>query len=190
MTPPGPIVRALRRIGVLRTPAPPKGPETDLDVAVMRRALELARTAAALGEAPIGAVVYETATGKVLSEAHNLREKTGDPAGHAELMAIRDAAMKRGDWRLNDCTLVVTLEPCPMCAGAIVNARVGRLVYGALDPKAGAVKSLYEICSDPRLNHRISPIGGVCAEEAGELLTMFFRGRREARKAKKNAKGE
>jgi tRNA(adenine34) deaminase len=152
---------------------------------MMRRALDLARRAAALGEAPIGAVVYLTATGEVLSEAHNLREKNGDPTGHAELMAIREAAMKRGDWRLNDCTLVVTLEPCPMCAGAIVNARVGRLVYGATDPKAGAVTTLYEICSDPRLNHRISPIGGVCAEEAGELLSAFFRQRREARKAKK-----
>jgi tRNA(adenine34) deaminase len=182
---PGLIVRTLRGWGVLREPTPPKGPETDLDVRMMRRALDLARRAAALGEAPIGAVVYETASGTVLSEAHNIREKNGDPTGHAELMAIRDAAMKRGDWRLNDCTLVVTLEPCPMCAGAIVNARVGRLVFGASDPKAGAVQSLYEICSDPRLNHRIAPIGGVCADEAGELLRVFFRQRREARKAKK-----
>ena len=188
---PGPsrLVRALRRWGVLREPTPPKGPETDLDVRMMRRALDLARRAAALGEAPIGAGVYETASGVVLAKAHNLREKTGDPTGHAELMAIRDAAMKRGDWRLNDCTLVVTLEPCPMCAGAIVNARVGRLVYGAADPKAGAVDTLYRICSDPRLNHRVAPIGGVCAEEAGELLTMFFRQRREARKTKKRAAG-
>ena len=184
------LVRTLRGWGVLRAPTPEKGPETDLDVRMMRRALDLARRAAALGEAPIGAVVYLTATGEVLAEAHNLREKNGDPTGHAELMAIRDAAMKRGDWRLNDCTLVVTLEPCPMCAGAIVNARVGRLVFGATDPKAGAVTTLYEICSDPRLNHRIAPIGGVCAEEAGELLSAFFRQRREARKAKKRATHE
>jgi len=178
-------VRALRRLGIVREPTPRKGPVTDLDVRIMRRALDLARTAAAVGEAPIGAVVYETASGRVLAEAHNLREKTSDPAGHAELIAIREAAMSRGDWRLNDCTLVVTLEPCPMCAGAIVNARVGRLVYGASDPKAGAVKTLYEICSDPRLNHRIAPVGGVCASESGELLSAFFRQRREARKARK-----
>lgn len=183
----GALLRALRRIGLVREPTPPRGPETDLDMRMMRRALDLARTAAAVGEAPIGAVIYETASGRVLAEAHNLREKTSDPAGHAELMAIREAAMARGDWRLNDCTLVVTLEPCPMCAGAIVNARVGRLVYGAADPKAGAVTTLYEICSDPRLNHRVAPIGGVCEEEAGELLRAFFRQRREARKARKKA---
>lgn len=151
---------------------------TETDRAMMRRAIELARAAMAIDETPVGAVVYETATGHVLAEAHNRRESDADPCAHAELMAIRAAAAKVGDWRLNHCTLVVTLEPCVMCAGAIVNARVGRLIYGAADPKAGAVESLYRICEDARLNHRITPIGGIDAEECGELLREFFRRKR------------
>ncbi len=151
---------------------------TELDRAMMRRALVRARDAMAMDETPVGAVVYETATGRVLSEAHNRREIDDDPTAHAELIAIREAAHAIGDWRLNECTLVVTLEPCPMCAGAIVNARVGRLVYGASDPKAGAVESLFQLCNDQRLNHRIEPIGGVDADECGDLLREFFKSKR------------
>jgi len=151
---------------------------TERDIHMMRRALELARAAGALGEVPIGAVVYETATGTILGEGFNTRENANDPAGHAELIAIRAAAERVGDWRLNHCTLVVTLEPCAMCAGLIVNARLGRLVFGAMDPKAGAAGSLYRLTEDDRLNHRVSPIAGVLAEECGELLREFFRGRR------------
>ena len=152
----------------------------------MQRALRLANEAAEVGEAPIGCVIYRTETGETLAEARNTREGENDPAGHAELLAIRAAAQRFGDWRLNDCTLVVTLEPCVMCAGAIVNARVGRLVYGAPDPKAGAVESLYSICQDERLNHRIEPIGGLLADEAGALLKDFFRNRREEQRARRD----
>lgn len=172
------LARLFRRAAAAPTrggPAP-----TPLDVDMMRRALGLARRAAAAGEAPIGAVVYETDTGRILAEAHNTREADSDPAGHAELLAIRDAAKQTGDWRLNHCTLVVTLEPCAMCAGAIVNARIGRLVYGAADPKAGAVESLYRLCEDARLNHRVTPVRGVLADESAELLRSFFRARRRA----------
>ncbi len=115
---------------------------TDLDVAMMRRALDLARQAMAVGDVPIGAVVYETTAGRVLGEGFNRREIDKDPAAHAEFLAIRAACAGTGDWRLNHGTLVVTLEPCAMCAGLIVNARVGRLIYGATDPKAGAVETL------------------------------------------------
>lgn len=148
---------------------------------MMRRALALAREAARAGESPIGAVVYETTTGVVVGEGRNTRESGADPCGHAEIHALRAAASALGDWRLNSCTLVVTLEPCVMCAGAIVNARVGRLVFGALDPKAGAVVSLFTLCSDARLNHRIAPIGGVMARSAAALLRTFFRARRGKR---------
>jgi len=153
---------------------------TDTDIATMRRALDLARQAAAIGEIPVGAVVYETATGRVLGEGFNLRHTGKDPSGHAELLAIRAAALAVGDWRLNHCTLVVTLEPCAMCAGLIVNARVGRLVYGCADPKAGACGSLYRLTEDARLNHRVQPIPGVLADEAADLLRSFFRERRGA----------
>ncbi len=153
---------------------------TETDVGMMRRALELARQAAAMGEIPVGAVVYETATGVVLGEGANLRHTQRDPAAHAELIAIRAAAAKAGDWRLNHCTLVVTLEPCAMCAGLIVNARLGRVVYGCMDPKAGACGSLMRLTEDARLNHRVTPIPGVLGEEASELLRAFFRERRKA----------
>jgi tRNA(adenine34) deaminase len=145
---------------------------------MMRRALELAALASGQGEVPVGAVVYHTPSGRVMGEAYNLRETSGDPTGHAELLALREASRSMGDWRLNDCTLVVTLEPCVMCAGAIVNARVGRVVFGAADPKAGACGSLMRLTEDPRLNHRVTPIGGVLAPECGELLRAFFRQRR------------
>jgi tRNA(adenine34) deaminase len=148
---------------------------TPTDTAMMRRALQLARAAGAMGEVPVGALVYETATGSVLAEAHNRREIDADPSAHAEHIAIVQACKARADWRLVDCTLVVTLEPCPMCAGLIVNARLGRLVYGAPDPKAGAVDTLYTLTRDQRLNHRVEPIAGVCADEAAALLNDFFR---------------
>lgn len=148
------------------------------DEPMMRRALDLARRAAAIGEVPVGAVVYETATGRVLGEGSNRREIDHDPAAHAELIAIRAAAAALGDWRLNGCTLVVTLEPCAMCAGLIVNARVGRLVYGAADPKAGATGSLLRLTQDARLNHRVEPIGGILEAECAAVLKDFFRGLR------------
>ncbi len=170
--------------GEARSAEPPSlsGPvqATATDRRMMQRALELARQAAEKGEVPVGAVVYlgESEEARILGEAHNTRENERDPVGHAELLAIQLAARELGDWRLNDCTLVVTLEPCLMCAGAIVNARVGRLVFGARDPKAGAVASLYRLCEDERLNHRLTPIEGVLAEESSELLRAFFRARR------------
>jgi len=151
---------------------------TQRDVQMMQRALALAREAAAMDETPVGAVVYETVTGDVLASAHNRREADADPTAHAEILALRAAAQRVGDWRLNHCTLIVTLEPCAMCAGAIVNARIGRLVYGAADPKAGAVASLYTLCEDARLNHRVTPIPGVLAAEAGALLKTFFQNKR------------
>jgi tRNA(adenine34) deaminase len=151
-------------------------PETDLEM--MRRALMLAREASAAGEVPVGAVVWETATGRVLGEGRNRREEDRDPSAHAEHIAILEASRAVGDWRLNHCSLAVTLEPCPMCAGLIVNARVGRVVYGADDPKAGACRSLYELTTDTRLNHRVELVPGVRADEAGDLLRAFFRARR------------
>lgn len=139
--------------------------------------------AAAIGEIPVGAVVYETATGRLLGEGHNLRHVDKDPAAHAELIAIRAAARALGDWRLNACTLVVTLEPCPMCAGLIVNARLGRVVYGCADPKAGACGSLMRLTEDPRLNHRVTPIAGVLGDESSAMLREFFKTRRQERAA-------
>lgn len=142
----------------------------------MEIALGEAQAAAEHGDVPVGAVVVRD--GIVIAARHNERELTGDPTAHAEILALRDAAATIGHWRLDDCTLVVTLEPCAMCAGAIVNARIGALVYGAADPKAGAAGSLMSIVEDPRLNHRITPVTGVRAEEAGRLLVEFFAARR------------
>lgn len=159
--------------------AAPPSTITYRDAAMMHRALELAREAAAAGEAPIGAIVFESATGRVLGTGRNRREEDSDPVAHAEVLAIRAAARAVGDWRLNHCTLVVTLEPCVMCAGAIVNARVGRVIYGAADPKAGAARALYRLLEDPRLNHRVPPIPGVLAAESAALLREFFRARRQ-----------
>ena len=156
------------------TPSAVMAPLTDDDA--MQLALDQAAAAAAHGDVPIGAVVVRD--GQVIAARHNERELTGDPTAHAEVLAIRDAANVVGHWRLLDCTLYVTLEPCVMCAGALVNARIGRVVFGAVDPKAGALVSLYEICGDPRLNHRPPVVAGVRAEEAGKLLRDFFASRR------------
>jgi tRNA(adenine34) deaminase len=145
-------------------------PLTDTDY--MRLALAEAEKAAAIGETPVGAVLV--AGGEVLAAAHNMRETWQDPAAHAELLAIREASARLGRWRLSDATLYVTLEPCLMCAGALVLARVGRLVYGCRDPKAGALGSVYDVVRDGRLNHtyRITP--GVLEEESRQLLQGFF----------------
>jgi tRNA(adenine34) deaminase len=167
------VARAPRRL----PQAAPTEP-TEIDRAVMGQALALAGAAAAMEETPVGAVVYETASGLVLGEGFNRREADDDPAGHAELIAIRAAAREVGDWRLNHCTLVVTLEPCCMCAGAIVNARMGRVIFGAMDPKAGAAGSLYNLLADRRLNHRPQVASGVEAEASAKLLRAFFRGLR------------
>jgi tRNA(adenine34) deaminase len=141
--------------------------------AAMRSALEEARRALPSGDVPIGAVVLDE-TGSVLGRGHNVRERDGDPAGHAELVAVREAARTRGGWRLSGCTLVVTLEPCTMCAGAVVLSRLDRLVFGAFDPKAGAVGSLWDVVRDRRLNHRPEVLAGVLAEECTALLDDFF----------------
>lgn len=151
---------------------------TATDRKMMNLAIGLARQAAEVGEVPVGAVVYETSTGRVLAQAWNTREGNHDPTAHAELIAVREAARVLGDWRLTGSTVVVTLEPCPMCAGMLVNARVERVVYGADDPKAGACRSLFAITSDPRLNHRCEIVGGVEAEVCSRLLKEFFRKRR------------
>jgi tRNA(adenine34) deaminase len=145
---------------------------------LMHLALEQARLALAHNEVPIGAVVYHVPTDRILGQAHNRRILDKDPTAHAEILAIRQAAQALGDWRLEDTILAVTLEPCPMCAGAIVNARIPTLIYGCPDPKAGAVQSLYQLCSDPRLNHRVQITAGLLAEECANLLTAFFSGKR------------
>lgn len=142
------------------------------DTAYMTLALEQARAAARLGEVPIGAVVV--CEGAVVSRAHNRRELDHDPTAHAELIAIREASQRLGRWRLSDCTVYVTLEPCPMCAGVMHQARIARLVYGAADPKAGAVGTLYDLSDDARLNHRFDVTRGVLAEESSALLKEFF----------------
>lgn len=142
----------------------------------MARALELARAGGLRGEVPVGAVIVRR--GAILAESHNRTVGDCDPTAHAEAVTIRAAARRLGDWRLSDCTLYTTLEPCAHCAGAIVLARVPRLVFGAADPKAGMAGSLGNIVQDPRLNHRVELLGGVLAEECGELLRGFFRARR------------
>ena len=139
----------------------------------MRAALDVARQARGSDDVPVGALMLDSA-GAVLSTGHNRREADHDPTAHAEVLALRTAATAKGSWRLDGCTLVVTLEPCTMCAGAIVLARVARLVFGAYDPKAGAVGSLWDVVRDRRLNHRPEVIGGVLAEETGALLLDFF----------------
>jgi tRNA(adenine34) deaminase len=138
----------------------------------MMQALAEARRAAELGEVPIGAVVVRD--GEVVGRGHNRREVDGDPLAHAELLALREAARRVGGWRLAGCTMVVTLEPCPMCAGALVASRIDRLVYGAADPKAGYCGSLGNLVQDPRLNHRLEVSSGVLAEASAALLRGFF----------------
>jgi tRNA(adenine34) deaminase len=149
----------------------------DLDAA-MGLALDEAARATAHGDVPVGAVVLRD--GEVVAQRHNEREKSGDPTAHAEVLALRDAADVVGSWRLGGTTLVVTLEPCPMCAGAAVAARVDRVVYGAADPKAGACGSLHNLCADPRLNHEAEVVAGVRAGEAAGQLGAFFADRRRS----------
>ncbi len=146
------------------------------DDTAMRLALDEAHAAQAHDDVPVGAVVVRH--GAVIARRHNERQLTGDPCAHAEILALRDAAAVVGHWRLLDCTLYVTLEPCVMCAGALVNSRIGRVVYAASDPKAGALQSLYEICSDVRLNHRPPVVGGVLAAQSSAMLKAFFSARR------------
>jgi tRNA(adenine34) deaminase len=143
----------------------------------MRAALDRASAATGWGDVPIGAVVL-SADGEIVGAGSNVRERDGDPTGHAEIVALREAATALGEWRLSGCTLVVTLEPCTMCAGALVLARVDRVVFGAYDDKAGAVGSLWDVVRDRRLNHRPEVVGGVLAEESTALLEDFFRSQR------------
>ncbi|MER5473689.1 tRNA adenosine(34) deaminase TadA [Streptomyces sp. NPDC002935] len=143
----------------------------------MRLALDEARLAVQGGDVPVGAVVLSPDGTTVLAAGHNEREATGDPTAHAEVLALRRAAARLGEWRLSGCTLVVTLEPCTMCAGALVQSRVERVVYGARDEKAGATGSVWDVVRDRRLNHRPEVIEGVLAEESAALLTDFFRDR-------------
>jgi tRNA(adenine34) deaminase len=151
----------------------PLGFDRTTDERFMTRALALAAEAETRGEIPIGAViVYD---GEIIAEASNLKETNGDPLGHAEVLVIRDAAAKLGRWRLSGCSLYVTLEPCTMCSGAIIHARLDRIVYAATDPKAGAVHSLYQILSDARLNHAPLVTAGVLEEQASAQLKAFFR---------------
>lgn len=150
---------------------------TDNDTAFMRRALELAAEAADRGEVPIGAVVV--VEGRIVAEAANEKEASAVATHHAEILAVERACQNLGRWRLSGATLYVTLEPCLMCAGALIQARIDRLVYGATDPKAGAVTSLYKVTEDPRLNHRLLVEGGVLAELCGEILSEFFRRKRQ-----------
>ena len=145
---------------------------------LMTLALDQARLAPAHGDVPVGAVVANIETGKIVGARHNEREQTGDPTAHAEVLALRDAAAAVGSWRLDGHALVVTLEPCPMCAGAALNSRIGLLAFGAADTKAGAAGSLYNLCVDPRLNHEIEVVPGVHEDIAGDLLTQFFSDRR------------
>jgi tRNA(adenine34) deaminase len=156
------------------------------DERFVREALDLAHAAALDGEVPVGCVVV--VDGVVVGRGQNRRERQHDPLAHAEILALREAALTLGRWRLVGATLYVTLEPCFMCAGALVNARVDRLVYGAVDPRAGAVVSLGKVCEDARLNHRLSVTGGVLAEPCGDVLRTFFRARR--RKARDGSLGE
>jgi tRNA(adenine34) deaminase len=143
----------------------------------MREAITEARAAASLGEVPIGAVIIKD--GVVVARAHNLREQEHDATAHAEILAIRQAGQRLGGWRLSGCTLYVTVEPCPMCAGALVQSRVDHVVFGAPDPKGWADRSLREIVQNPGLNHRMEVTDGVLAEECSEIMRTFFRARRK-----------
>ena len=148
----------------------------NLDSHFMALALQEAEIAASKDEVPVGAIIVRD--NRVIAAAHNLREQLRDPTAHAEMLAITQAASEVDSWRLEGCTLYVTLEPCPMCAGAILQARIARVVYGAADPKAGAVASLYQLLQDSRLNHRVEVQASVLAEEGGAILTNFFQQKR------------
>jgi tRNA(adenine34) deaminase len=159
--------------------APVESGDEALDRSMMAVALGLAREARNVGEVPVGAVVVRD--GRIISQAYNLRETLCDPTAHAERLALAWAGQVLRSWRLDGCVLYVTLEPCPMCAGAIVQSRIPRVVYGAADPKAGACASLYALLSDPRLNHQARITAGVMALECGEVLKEFFQERRPFR---------
>ena len=150
------------------------------DVYWMKKALGLAEKAASQGEVPVGALLV--IDHRIISKSFNKREQWKTPIGHAELICLHRASQKLGRWRLSDATLYVTLEPCVMCAGVLVQSRVGRLVYGATDPKGGGIHSLFQLSEDPRLNHRFPVTAGVLAEECGQILTHFFRQKRQATK--------
>ena len=147
------------------------------DEAMMQHAISLAKQASLLDEVPIGAAVFHN--GEIVGEGFNTKETSNNPTAHAEMNAIIDASARLGKWRLHECTLAVTLEPCPMCAGAIVNSRLDRVVYGASDQKAGACRTLFKIADDPRLNHRCEVTGGVLETECVELLQQFFKLKRQ-----------
>ena len=151
-------------------------PTPSTDEQWMLKALELARKAALADEVPVGVLIVQA--GEIIAESYNLRESKAQATAHAEVLAIEAACQKLGRWRLNGCTMYVTLEPCVMCAGALVQSRIDRVVYGAVDPKGGAVESLYQVLSDARLNHQPVVVGGVLAEECGSLLKDFFRAKR------------
>jgi len=152
------------------------------DESLMREAIAEASAALALDEVPVGCVILHMPTNKIIGRGHNRRESDADPTAHAEILALREAAAALGTWRLGDCAMAVTLEPCPMCAGAVVNARLARLIYGCDDPKAGAIRTLYKICDDPRLNHQVEITAEVLAEDCSALLRDFFRVQRAAGK--------
>ena len=169
----------------VRPPLTPARPE---DESFMRLAIEEAARAEAEGEVPVGCVIVHG--GRVIARGHNLREQTQDPTTHAEVLAVREAARALGTWRLTGCEVYVTLEPCPMCAGALVNARVDRVIFATEDPKAGATVTLYNIGADPRLNHRFAQTSGVLQPEAAQQLKAFFaRIRRAQREAKARPPG-
>ncbi|MCC6422881.1 MAG: nucleoside deaminase [Phycisphaerales bacterium] len=144
----------------------------------MRQAIEEAQKAAALDEVPIGCIIVHQPTGRIVGRGYNRRQIDHDPTAHAEILALRQAGLTLDHWRLLDCVLAVTLEPCPMCAGAIVNARVPRLIYGCDDPKAGAVRTLYRMVEDARLNHRVEVTSGILGVQCAELLRNFFKHQR------------
>jgi tRNA(adenine34) deaminase len=179
-----PLVTVAQRESInegLPVAEPPAGDVDELDREIMRHALSLAHAAAEMGEVPVGSVVARQ--GRIVSQAFNLRETLRDPTAHAERVALTLAGQALGTWRLEGCTLYVTLEPCPMCAGAIILSRIDRVVFGATDPKAGACESLYQLVTDSRFNHRARVTGGVLADECGAVLTQFFQERRAKRRS-------
>jgi tRNA(adenine34) deaminase len=151
---------------------------TALDERLLKIAIDLAQRASAWNEVPVGCVIHHAPSNRIIGQGFNRRIVDHDATGHAEIVAIREAGRRLKDWRLEDCTLAVTLEPCCMCAGAIVNSRIARLVYGASDPKGGGVESLFQLCSDSRLNHRTQIVGGLFKDECGKMLTEFFKAQR------------
>ena len=157
------------------------------DKKYMQLALAEARKAAELGEIPIGAVLADMTTGAVIAAAHNMRETWHDATAHAEVIVIREACERLGRWRLSGCALYVTVEPCPMCSGAIVNGRVDRVVYGCPDVKAGGAESIFNIITNPNLNHCAEVISGICEEECAQVMRDFFRRRRQENKAKRRS---